>query len=313
MISPILFIVFNRPEVTKRSFEAIRKAKPPRLYISSDGPRTDRPGEFDLCQSVRKIVQDVDWPCHVYTLFREFNLGPKLAPSEAISWFFANEKEGVILEDDVEALPCFFEYCDEMLAQYRDNPRVGLISGGNLISNLTKNLTHSYFFSRYASIWGWASWARAWNRYDVSMENLSHWKEDGGLKRLSRGNFFVQKFWNSKLEDTKNGKICTWDYQFNFMLWLHNMVAVIPKNNLTLNIGFGEGATHTGEATPDFICKSNPVQLDFPLTHAGNVQLSDVLDGIIEKHIFNISLKSYLRSELSRFRFLRALKKKLGY
>jgi len=313
MISPILFIVFNRPEVTRRSFEVIRKAKPPRLYISSDGPRQDRPKELDLCQSVRKIVQDVDWPCQVFTLFREFNLGPKIAPSEAISWFFANEKEGVILEDDVEALPCFFEYCDEMLARYRDNSKVGLISGGNLISNHTKNLTQSYFFSRYASIWGWASWARVWNHYDVSMERLTDWKDNGGLKRLSRGNFMIQKFWNSKLEDTKSGKISTWDYQFNFMLWLHNMAAVIPRNNLTLNIGFGDDATHTSQTMPDFIAKSTPVQLEFPLTHAESVQLDDVLDGIIERTIFNISLKSCLRSELSRFRFLGALKKKLGY
>jgi hypothetical protein len=142
---------------------------------------------------------------------------------------------------------------------------------------------------------------------------MSAWKAGGGLKHLARGKFFVNQFWRAKLEDTKNGNISTWDYQFNFMLWLHNMASVIPKNNLTLNIGFGEDATHTGETAPDFIAISSPVALDFPLVHASCVELNNVLDGIIERDIFNISWKSYLVSKLSRFRFLRVIKNKLGY
>src|SRR6185503_2722056 len=131
MKSAILFLVFNRPEPTARVFEAIRAAQPPRLYVAADGPRASRTGESDRCALTRRVASTVDWPCSVATLFRATNLGCKNAVSSAISWFFEHEEEGIILEDDCLPEPSFFAYCDELLAHYRDNPRVGLISGDN--------------------------------------------------------------------------------------------------------------------------------------------------------------------------------------
>src|SRR5690349_2048344 len=131
MKSAILFLVFNRPETTARVFEAIRAAQPPRLYVAADGPRASRIGESERCDLTRRIASAVDWPCDITTLFRAANLGCKNAVSSAISWFFEHEEEGVILEDDCLPDPSFFRYCDELLAHYRDDTRIGLISGNN--------------------------------------------------------------------------------------------------------------------------------------------------------------------------------------
>ena len=133
MKSPILFLVFNRPATTQAVFEIIRQAKPPKLYISADGPRKDRLGESEKCEKVRSIATDVDWDCEVKTLFREENLGCKQSVSSSIDWFFQHEPEGIILEDDILPLPCFFDFCDELLEKYR-HKNVSMITGDNLVA-----------------------------------------------------------------------------------------------------------------------------------------------------------------------------------
>ena len=113
--SAVLFIIFNRPDTTKKVFDQIKAGKPGRLYIAADGPRMNRPGEEVLCRQTREIINDVDWPCEVKTLFRQTNQGCKEAVSSAIAWFFENEEEGIILEDDCLPNNSFFRFCDTLL------------------------------------------------------------------------------------------------------------------------------------------------------------------------------------------------------
>ena len=154
MHSPVLFLVFNRPETTRQVFEAIRTAKPPRLYIAADGPRLEREGERASCEEVRKIALEVDWECDVNTLFRVENLGCKRGPSEGISWFFEHEDEGIILEDDCLPDQSFFSFCEELLERYRNDTRIMAISGNNF-QHGRKRTEYSYYFSRYFHGWGW--------------------------------------------------------------------------------------------------------------------------------------------------------------
>ena len=96
---PVLYVVFNRLETVKRSFEAIRKAAPARFFIAADGPRDSRPGEEDMCQEVRNyILEHIDWECEVKVRFQDKNLGCKTAVSSAIDWFFSEVEEGIILK-----------------------------------------------------------------------------------------------------------------------------------------------------------------------------------------------------------------------
>src|SRR5688572_20906804 len=102
---PVLFLVFNRPDTTARAFEAIRSARPARLYVAADGPRVGRAGEAERCAEARRIATAADWPCEIRTLFRDRNLGCRLGVSTAIDWFFEHEQEGIILEDDCVPSP----------------------------------------------------------------------------------------------------------------------------------------------------------------------------------------------------------------
>lgn len=294
MRSPILFLVFNRPDTTLRVFEMIRAARPPKLYIAADGPRAGKPAEAKLCAAVREIAEAVDWPCKVKTLFRTQNLGCKIGVSTGISWFFAEEPEGIILEDDVLPIPTFFEFCDEMLEKFRDDDRICMISGSNLISSHFHS-KDSYFFSRYPYIWGWAGWRRSWGHYDVNMSEWPRWRDSGGLARMSGGNRLVSNYWRRVLNSTYDGKINTWDYQWFFACWRTAGLAVLPALNQTQNLGYGADATHTTSEAPDFVTESPTQPLEFPLVHPREVEPDVQADSLILSKVFGISLKRVVK------------------
>ncbi len=301
LMTPILFLTFNRLDTTKQVFEAIRRARPPRLYLASDGPRDSRPGEDEKVQAVREYILDsIDWECEVKTLFREKNLGCKYAVSSAISWFFENEEMGIILEDDVLPVSSFFPYCEELLERYRDDERIFMISGCNLIS---KRFTPkcSYFFSKCTHIWGWAGWRRAWRHYDVEMTKWPEWRKSGGMRRFSQGDHLLECYWDDKFDKVHKKFIDTWDYQLLFACWRNNAFAVMPSKNLTTNIGFGADSTRKWNGVPKFVQESVCKEIIFPLNHPEALNPSLPADDIIFTEVFNIKKFKLLEYRIKLF------------
>ncbi len=258
----VLFLVFNRPETTVRVFDAIRKARPSRLYVAADGPREGRAGEAELVEHVRKIATAVDWQCEVKTLFRDQNLGCGPSVKNAIDWFFSYESEGIILEDDTVPSLSFFYFCESLLNDYNNDARIGMIAGTNHVNYCTTG--RSFCFSKNKACWGWATWRRAWDNMDIDMQWLnSEQKKDilknMGCKKLS------QSFWKKSIGCIKNKKVNTWDWQWYFTLSMNNQLTIFPKKNLVSNIGFGKDATHTfGVAKKEYLIKE---EIEFPLVH----------------------------------------------
>lgn len=261
---PVLFIVFNRPGPTRQVFEAIRAARPPRLYVAADAARADRPGEQERCAQVRAIATAVDWPCEVRTLFRDTNLGCRLGCATAIDWFFEAEPEGIILEDDILPQPGFFEFCASLLERYRDDESVSMVSGCSFIGR-PPDCDADYVFTRYMHIWGWASWRRAWRHYDLTM---SQWRRPAAAARLARvlgGRRAAIAHWTALFDAVGAGKVDTWDYQWVFSSWMADMTAIMPPGMLVRNLGFGDDATHTVGPVPRSVRDAPPARIAFPL------------------------------------------------
>ena len=248
--SPILFLVFNRPEYTKRVFEQIKKVKPKKLYVSADGPRSKIEGEQGDCDAVRAIFDEISWPCEVIKLFRKENLGCRINVSTSISWFFEQEPEGIILEDDCLPNISFFRFCDEMLDRYRQDHRIGTISGTNHHNGISWG-EGSYYFSQRSDIWGWASWRRTWANYDVTLKDFTVTEAEKYLKLLFDDAVLVEE-WLHVFKKVKVEGLDTWDYQFHFLNFVSHTLAVIPNKNLISNIGFGAAATHTYDVNSIF-------------------------------------------------------------
>ena len=242
----VLFLVFNRPDTTAQVFEAIRQAKPPRLYVAADGPREGREGEAERVTKVRDIATAVDWPCEVKTLFREKNQGCKQAVSGAITWFFEQEEQGIILEDDCLPHHDFFTFCETLLNRYADDERVSVITGDNF-QNGKKRGDGSYYFSRYNHVWGWASWRRAWQLYDGDLNFWPDWKRsEAWLSEFP--DRVVRRYWEKIFDRMYAQQIDTWDYPWTASVWYHGGLTATPNVNLVSNIGFGPDSTHTASA-----------------------------------------------------------------
>ncbi len=241
---PILFLIFNRPDTTFEVFNSIKKAKPKQLFIASDGPRNNKLGEKEIVVDLReKIISKIDWPCEVKTLFKEENLGCGKSVSSAISWFFSNVTEGVIIEDDCVPNQDFYPYMSELLNKYRDDKSVKFIGGSNF-QNGNQRGDGSYYFSKYCHVWGWGTWKEVWEQYKYDLSNVSEEELSKILKDCFK-DLSMYNNWHRIFKKMITEPIDTWDYQLDYSIWKNNGVSIIPNVNLVSNIGFGEDATHT--------------------------------------------------------------------
>lgn len=278
-IAPVLLVIFNRPDLTRRVFERIRDAKPARLFIAADGPRADRENEAQLCADTRMAVAEIDWPCEVKRLYQDTNLGCKVAVSSAITWFFNQVEEGIILEDDCLPHPSFFPYCSELLDRYRNEPKVAMIGANHFQPSPAGPAREaSYSFSKYPHIWGWATWRRTWEKYDVT---LADWNGDpASLSQIS--NPRVRRRFAKRFDEIKSGRKDTWDYQLVHQCLASSTLAINPSVNLVENIGFDERATHTqASATP----LPEAREMHFPMIHPSALCVDEIADLFTETHV----------------------------
>jgi len=238
--TPVLFLVFNRLEPTKQVFQAIREAKPPLLYIASDGPRINKAGEDDKVKAIREyVVENVDWDCKIHTLFREKNLGCKDAVDSAVKWFFSLEEQGIVLEDDCLPSGRFFYFCQEMLEKFKDNMNIAAIGGRNELETYSTG-ENGFFFSRKFFAWGWASWA---SRIEFADANLGYGA--AGLNFIRSLPFAEKLMVKSYVKALQSNAVNTWDWPYDLSFRKNKMYTLLPSKNLIKNIGFGEDATHT--------------------------------------------------------------------
>ncbi|MFT4802864.1 MAG: acetyltransferase-like isoleucine patch superfamily enzyme [Psychroserpens sp.] len=246
--TPILFLVFNRPDTTIQVFECIKAQRPKYLYIAADGPRENKQEEKKLTEEVRKIATNVDWDCEVKTLFRNTNLGCGRACSEAITWFFENVEMGIILEDDCLASNSFFSFCEIMLIKYKNDEQIISINGNNYGYSNDQN---SYSFSKFMNVWGWASWRRAASQIDYDMtkwrmikNKRAFLKEKLGINFFNNQDLWVDN-WLNYFNQSAEKELDGWDFQWIFDQFYKNKLSIISNLNLITNIGFSGYATHT--------------------------------------------------------------------
>lgn len=285
--TPILLLVFNRPNTTERVFEAIRRQRPRQLFVAADGPRPHVDTDAERCDAARKIATRVDWDCEVKTLFRKRNLGCRVALSSAITWFFQQVEHGIILEDDILPAPDFFPFCQELLLKYQDNPSVMLISGNNFQMGKRYGET-SYFFSRFAHIWGWATWRSAWALYEPEKNAFASLRKKRVLEKI----FPHEKdrnYWSRIFEKTLHGEINSWAYIWQMSIWNQEGIAIAPNVNLASNAGFDYDATHT--SGPSKLAEL-PLGSVGALVHPDKIVVNEDADAFAQRYIFSGRLEN---------------------
>jgi len=231
----VAFFIFNRPDTTQRVFDAIRKAKPKQLFVITVAPRNNIPGEAEKCAEARKIIDTIDWNCEIYKNYSDKHLNIEVGFTRGMKWVFEHVETAIILEDDCVPDSSFFTFCNIMLDKYKDDTRIMMISGTNLLFK-DDFIEETYYFSQFFSIWGWATWKRAWTHYDGTMSKWPEFKKKKMLESIYQNKLFIKYFemcFDRVFEE--NGD--DWDYKWFFTGLCNRGLSIIPAKNLISNIG----------------------------------------------------------------------------
>ncbi|MEZ6093036.1 MAG: glycosyltransferase family 2 protein [Pirellulaceae bacterium] len=238
---PIAFCFYNRPEQTQQVFSEIRNIAPRELLLISDGPNSNRAGDTEKVLRCREVVKQIDWDCSVRRCYSVNNLGCRIRMSSGLNWAFQHAESLIVLEDDCLPSRSFFTFCREALERYRDDESVFMVSGDRFLPTLDGSQAYR---SKWAHIWGWASWSRAWQFYDLELQDWPQRAQTNWLQEWCDRETEVEH-WRSVFDQVHQSAIDTWDYSWMYTLWSQNAHCVIPPKNLVTNIGFAHDATHT--------------------------------------------------------------------
>jgi len=276
--TPVIFIIFNRSDLTKRVFAEIRAVQPRQLYVIADGPRTDRAQDRTAGEDARAIIQ-VDWECEVTLDYSEVNLGCQKRVHSGISKAFKHFDRAIILEDDCLPDPSFFSFCDAMLERYKDANEVMHICGSNFVPS--DKFSDSYAFTQYATPWGWATWKRAWQQIDLKMTDYFNQIET--IERQIQISPRASEKLAKRLKKVHTGDVCSWAYPWLATILAKNGLSITPKKNLVANIGFDVRSTHT--ANPNSFFANNPTsEMTEDLSHPEVIEI----DPIIQREVFDL-------------------------
>ena len=286
---PVLLIFFSRPDTFEKVFEVVRKARPSKLFLACDGPRENRPDDIEKIEECKKIAENIDWECTVYRDYAETNMGCGMRPQTAIANAFKVVDRLVVLEDDCVPHDSFFPYMAEMLERYKDDTRIGLISGFNHFENWDCG-EYSYFYTKVGPMAGaWGSWKRVWDEYTYNVSAINN----PLVERLIYDEITLKRAKKKKIQLWKNTAACLgeeqnisyWDVQFGFLKFYMSYLSIVPKFSLVSNIGLGEGSTHAKNAANSMpsIFFAKDKNLKFPLNHPPFIicdhKYDDAVDG----------------------------------
>jgi hypothetical protein len=291
---PVLLIVFNRPDVTRRVVAALRTVRPRTLLVAADGPRAGRVGEAALCAEVLATVrQGVDWDCELVEDVAPENLGCRRRVASALDWALGREDTVIVLEDDCVPHPSFFPYCEELLGRYAEDERIMHIAGANFLFG--GRVAHSYYFSRFNFCWGWATWRRAWRCYDGTMSDWPALRA-GGLAAAFRDDPRAVAYWTARFDEARDGAD-SWAFRWTLSMWAQGGLSVVPRVNLISNVGFGVEATHTVSRASALA--NLPVEaLSFPLRHPLQVRQDEEADHWVQRAIYDRTRLGRLRRKV---------------
>jgi hypothetical protein len=271
---PVALICFNRPAQTARAMEALRKARPPKLYVIADAARQNIATDQARCAEVRAIVTQIDWPCDLVTDFASINMGCRDRIISGLNRAFQENERLIVIEDDCVPHPDFFRFAQEMLEHYAENSRVFAISGDNFQPHTPSTRT-SYYFSRIFHCWGWASWRDRWQAIDFSMSQWPRLRDSDWLIK-TLGTPVAAEHYRQAFDETFQKKNNSWAYRASFASLVGDLVNILPSVNMVTNIGVDEDATHTRDNT-GFEGRA-AYGLDFPLTHPISMEVNEAAD-----------------------------------
>jgi hypothetical protein len=262
--TPILLLVYRRLDTLRRVWEAIRLARPKYLFISGDGPKEDKQSQEAVAKVRQFCESHIDWPCEAHFQWLPINHGVKQGGLRGIFWFFSQVPEGIVLEDDTLPIPDFFPFCEALLEKYRDEPRVGMIGGFNIVPS--QYIPYQHDFIRLPFVWGWASWRRTWEGFDPDMKDWAHLRKTDFLARITRGNRRLKTYLQTQFDRSAGlapTYLDSWDFPLTYHFFKKGLLMAFPHTNLVANLGLGHPEAVDTKASR-LLPEPQPLPLELP-------------------------------------------------
>ena len=238
--APIALFTYNRADKTQRVVESLLKnaeAKFSDLFIFSDGPKT--PEKKAGVEENRKYIHTISGFNSVHIREREKNWGLANSLIAGITEVINKYGKVIVVEDDLILSPYFLQFMNEGLEKYKDDDRVGTITG--FVPPIKDKLPET-FFLKYFQCWGWATWKRAWDLLETDARPLlkglrfKKTKFDVGGGVGNYGNLYCQKV----------GLVDSWYLRYYASLFLKDKLSLYPGRSVAANDGLDGTGTHCG-------------------------------------------------------------------
>jgi len=296
--APVLLVVFNRPEFTRKVIDRLREIKPKIILVAADGPRLSNPSDIQNCKEVINVVnRGIDWPATLITNISKTNMGLRHRMASAITWAFTCYDKCIILEDDCIPNKSFFYFCTNLLNIYENTDSIGAITGDNFLNNKIA-IEDSFYFSRYPQCWGWATWKRAWAYYDDAMLEWPAERNSGFLRKIFDHPLEI-KYWEDIFDKVYEQKIESWAYRWFYSFWKKDFLCVTPRKNLITNVGVGVSATNTVvfEAGRHFLDSDD---ISFPLAKPQHVKQNIIADNYTQQYSIGRAKDKSIKARIKR-------------
>ncbi len=267
--------------------QSLSPLKPKLILLAVDGPKSNRQNDAELVRQTQELAAEITWEAEIHTRFRDSNLGLRRAVVDAVTWANSEYGKVIVLEDDVRAGPQLIEFLNYGLMAYQEQTKIAHINGYNLVpkEHLT-NPDHATRLSIYPESYAWATWERAWQKYDDDLT----WAKNASAKDIKKicGSTIGALRWKQIFADAAAERIDTWAYRWLASMWEHTWLMVSPNRNIATYTGW-EGGTHTRRKPKWTELPINEVHFIEEETSIEHVMMDEAADAWLGKMVFGES------------------------
>lgn len=308
---PVVLLMYKRKDKIVKIIDVIRKVKPSKIYLISDGPRSS--SEEKIIQEARiNAEKSIDWDCEVIKNYSEDNRGVYENIGGGAKWVFSKEEQAIFLEDDNLPSVSFFYFCKDLLHKYENDQQVMWIMGTNYLDNYHNKPKSSYVYTQHCFPCGWASWSSKFlEYYDGRLQNYQNIEYYNNYRNSFDSQVYYKQqssHLHSEFTAIREGrKLSSWDHQMEFSIRANRLLGVVSTMNLVENIGVDEHSIHGGRSKKntmvDRFTKMKRHEIEFPLEPPQNKEIDLKFESLISDikiYPFHIRLKLMLAWKIRR-------------
>jgi acetyltransferase-like isoleucine patch superfamily enzyme len=285
-LAPIILFVYNRPDHTKRTLEALSEnelVKDSILHIFADGPKIGATkDDLEKIQEVYTLIDNISFCKETIVYKSQYNKGLADSIIQGVTNIIKKHKKVIVLEDDIETKSGFLSFMNSALWQYEDVEEVMHISG-YIYPHEIKNLGNNICFLKILSCWGWATWERAWSNYNHNI--IDHINFFNNRKKITQFNINGHADYYNQLINNHKGNLYTWAVRW-YASWLSkNGISIFPTYSLVKNIGFDNTGSncHITDMFESQMTENTIVEKKKPKE---NIKIRIAIDQFYKKHFF---------------------------